>query len=71
MSELLDQLPFDDTDGGAWQQGFEIEYNVRQWTANAKLEIVIVPHSHNDACCIKLLSFKFLLQKVIFSHLGF
>ena len=41
-------MPFDDKDGGAWKQGFDIKYDASQWSSGAPLQVIIVPHSHND-----------------------
>ncbi|CAF0946516.1 unnamed protein product [Brachionus calyciflorus] len=48
ISELFEKLPFDDIDGGVWKQGFEITYDQNQWSQEKKLNVIIVPHSHND-----------------------
>ena len=45
---MIESLPFDDIDGGVWKQGFDITYDSRQWSQDKKLNIIIVPHSHND-----------------------
>lgn len=48
MSDLLESLPFDDLDGGVWKQGFDITYEPSQWKNDKKLNIIVLPHSHND-----------------------
>jgi alpha-mannosidase II len=45
---LYETLPFDNSDGGVWTQGFDIQYNTSQWTSKKKLKIILMPHSHCD-----------------------
>lgn len=47
MLNVYDILPFDNPDGGAWKQGFEIHYQDNEWDKQP-LELFLVPHSHND-----------------------
>lgn len=45
--ELYDKIEFLDKDGGAWKQGWEVNYRGDEWDKE-KLKIFVVPHSHND-----------------------
>jgi hypothetical protein len=40
-----DQLRFDNPDGGAWKQGWDVQPKNR---TTDRIEIFVVPHSHND-----------------------
>lgn len=48
MLDVYDMLEFDNPDGGAWKQGWQIEYDNGQVAKKPQLQVVVVPHSHCD-----------------------
>ena len=48
MLDVFDMLPFDNPDGGAWKQGWDVKYPAGMYGSRKKLKVFVVPHSHND-----------------------
>ena len=40
-------MPFDNIDGGAWKQGWDVRYDDSSFDKEP-LNVFVVPHSHND-----------------------
>jgi hypothetical protein len=51
MRELAVTMKFDNPDGGAWKQGWDVK--AKHVTESQPLEIIVVPHSHCDPGWIK------------------
>ncbi|VDO08175.1 unnamed protein product [Rodentolepis nana] len=52
MDSLYDRIPFENKDGGVWKQGFEIPYDPLDQDIQ-ELEVIILPHSHQDTGWIR------------------
>ncbi|KJH43057.1 glycosyl hydrolase family 38 protein [Dictyocaulus viviparus] len=48
MLDLYDLLSFDNPDGGAWKQGWDVNYDKDRVREERTLEVIVVPHSHCD-----------------------
>ncbi len=50
MSDVYDTIPFDNPNGGAWKQGWDVQYDEKEVVDNKqnKLKVFVVPHSHCD-----------------------
>ena len=47
MLDMFDVMPFDNIDGGAWKQGWDVQYDDKEFDKEP-LNVFVVPHSHND-----------------------
>lgn len=54
MLDMFDIMPFNDIDGGAWKQGWDVQYDDKSFD-DEPLNVFVVPHSHNDPGWIKTL----------------
>ena len=64
MLDVFDEIPFENPDGGAWKQGWDVQYTKDAFDRN-KLLIYVIPHSHNDPGML----FKFSCMVVRFGTL--
>ncbi|PIO62550.1 glycosyl hydrolase family 38 protein [Teladorsagia circumcincta] len=53
MLDLYDVLSFDNPDGGAWKQGWDVTYDKEKIAEEKTLQVIVLPHSHCDPGWIK------------------
>ena len=53
IDRIYKQIPFDNRNGGVWKQGWPIVVNQTRFTRSDPLQVIVVPHSHNDPGWLK------------------
>ncbi|KAJ1364320.1 hypothetical protein KIN20_024395 [Parelaphostrongylus tenuis] len=53
MLDVYDLLAFDNPDGGAWKQGWEVTYDKSKVAGEKTLQVIVIPHSHCDPGWLK------------------
>jgi alpha-mannosidase II len=53
VENVYDEIAFDNPNGGVWTQGWSIQVNTSRFTDANPLQVIVVPHSHNDPGWLK------------------
>ena len=61
VEDIYEEIPFDNEDGGVWKQGWSVQVDQKR-RSGRRLQVFVVPHSHNDPGWIKTFDAYFKTQ---------